>query len=75
MAKAEREILTVAGREVSISNPRKVLFPAAGFTKMDHHMALYETPEKAIREEGGRYASVVADEIRRWIVETKPAQR
>ena len=43
--------------------------------KMDHHMALYETPEKAIREEGGRYASVVADEIRRWMSAVKPAQR
>src|SRR3954471_24127511 len=27
MAKPEREILTAAGREVAISNPRKVLFP------------------------------------------------
>jgi DNA ligase D-like protein (predicted polymerase) len=31
----EREMLTVAGREVSISNPRKVLFPQAGLTKLD----------------------------------------
>ena len=31
----EREILTVAGREVAISNPDKVLFPAAGHTKRD----------------------------------------
>ena len=29
------EILTVAGREVAISNPRKVLFPQAGYTKLD----------------------------------------
>ena len=35
MADAEREILTVAGREVAISNPQKVLFPAAGYTKLD----------------------------------------
>src|SRR3954462_1435553 len=33
--KPERELLTVAGREVAISNPRKVLFPQAGYTKLD----------------------------------------
>jgi bifunctional non-homologous end joining protein LigD len=31
----EREILTVAGRAVAISNPRKILFPEAGYTKLD----------------------------------------
>jgi bifunctional non-homologous end joining protein LigD len=31
----EQEILTVAGREVAISNPAKVLFPQAGHTKLD----------------------------------------
>jgi DNA ligase D-like protein (predicted polymerase) len=31
----ERELLTVAGREIAISNPRKVLFPQAGYTKLD----------------------------------------
>jgi DNA ligase D-like protein (predicted polymerase) len=35
MAKPEREVLTVAGREVAITNPRKVLFPQAGHTKLD----------------------------------------
>jgi bifunctional non-homologous end joining protein LigD len=35
MAKTEQEILTVAGRDVPISNPRKVLFPEAGYTKLD----------------------------------------
>ena len=43
--------------------------------KMDHHIALYESPEKAFREEGGRYASLVAEEIRRWIASVKPALR
>ena len=33
--KSDRELLTVGGREVSISNPRKVLFPDAGYTKLD----------------------------------------
>ena len=32
---AEHEVVTVAGREVTISNPRKVLFPQAGYTKLD----------------------------------------
>ena len=31
----EREILDIGGREVAISNPRKVLFPQAGYTKLD----------------------------------------
>ena len=36
MAKSEpHEILTVGEREVSISNPQKVLFPVAGHTKLD----------------------------------------
>ena len=35
MAKPEQEILTVAGREVVITNPRKVLFPLTGHTKLD----------------------------------------
>src|SRR5215216_6167205 len=32
---ARKEVLEVSGREVSISNPDKVYFPRAGFTKMD----------------------------------------
>jgi bifunctional non-homologous end joining protein LigD len=31
----EQEVLSVAGREVAISNPHKVLFPQAGHTKLD----------------------------------------
>ena len=33
--RAEQELLTVAGREVAISNPGKVLFPQTGYTKLD----------------------------------------
>ena len=29
------ETLTVAGRDVTVTNPGKVLFPEAGFTKLD----------------------------------------
>lgn len=36
MAKASaREVLTVAGREVTITSPDKILFPQAGHTKLD----------------------------------------
>jgi DNA ligase D-like protein (predicted polymerase) len=35
MARPEQEILSAAGREIAISNPRKVLFPQAGYTKLD----------------------------------------
>jgi bifunctional non-homologous end joining protein LigD len=34
-AGTEHELLTVAGREIAISNPGKVLFPQAGCTKLD----------------------------------------
>jgi DNA ligase D-like protein (predicted polymerase) len=33
--RAEQELVTAAGRDIPISNPRKVLFPQAGHTKMD----------------------------------------
>jgi DNA primase len=32
---ARSETLEVAGREVTISNPEKVFFPKAGYTKLD----------------------------------------
>ena len=36
MAKREeKETLEIDGREVPVSNPRKILFPAAGHTKLD----------------------------------------
>ena len=54
MAKPEREILTVAGREVAISNPRKVLFPEAGFTKMDLVRYYLAVADGALRGSGGR---------------------
>ena len=30
-----KEILEIAGREINVSNPQKVYFPDAGFTKLD----------------------------------------
>src|SRR2546425_7574500 len=51
---AEREILTVAGREVAISNPDKVLFPEAGYTKLDLARYYLAVADGALRAAGGR---------------------
>src|SRR3954464_8833308 len=53
-SKEERETLTVAGREVSISNPRKVLFPAAGHTKLDLARYYLAVADGALRGAGNR---------------------
>jgi bifunctional non-homologous end joining protein LigD len=50
----ERELLTVAGREVSISNPRKVLFPQPGYTKLDLARYYLAVADGALRGAGGR---------------------
>ena len=51
---AEREILAVAGREVAISNPGKVLFPGTGHTKLDLARYYVAVAEGALRGAGGR---------------------
>src|SRR5256885_10223526 len=53
-ARAEHELLTVAGREVAISNPRKVLFPAAGYTKLDLARYYLAVAPGACQGAGGR---------------------
>jgi DNA ligase D-like protein (predicted polymerase) len=50
----ERELLTVAGRDVPISNPRKVLFPQRGYTKLDLARYYLAVSEGALRGAGGR---------------------
>jgi len=50
----EREIVNVAGREVAISNPRKVLFPKAGYTKLDLARYYLAVADGALRGAGGR---------------------
>jgi DNA ligase D-like protein (predicted polymerase) len=50
----ERELLTVAGREVAISNPRKVLFPQPGYTKLDLARYYLAVADGALRAAGGR---------------------
>src|SRR2546426_10198226 len=51
---AEREVLTVAGREVAISNPGKVLFPQPGHTKLDLARYYLAVSEGALGAPGGR---------------------
>ena len=48
------EILRVAGREVSVSNPDKVLFPEKGYTKLDLARYYIAVAEGALRGAGGR---------------------
>jgi bifunctional non-homologous end joining protein LigD len=52
--KAESEVLIVAGREVAVSNPRKVLFPTAGHTKLDLVRYFLAVADGALRGAGGR---------------------
>jgi bifunctional non-homologous end joining protein LigD len=51
---AEQELLTVAGRDVAISNPRKVLFPQPGYTKLDLVQYYLAVAEGALGAAGGR---------------------
>jgi bifunctional non-homologous end joining protein LigD len=50
----DREPLTVAGREVALSNPGKVLFPDAGHTKLDLARYYIAVADGALRGAGGR---------------------
>src|SRR5438309_8006650 len=50
----EKGILTVAGRDIAISNPTKVLFPQAGHTKLDLVRYYLAVADGALRGAGGR---------------------
>lgn len=50
----EPEVVTVGGRTVAISNPDKVLFPAAGYTKRDLIRYYLAVAEGALRAAGNR---------------------
>ncbi|MBC7945861.1 MAG: DNA polymerase domain-containing protein [Burkholderiales bacterium] len=52
--KSETEILLIDGREIAISNPRKVLFPEPGYTKLDVVRYYLAVSEGALRGAGGR---------------------
>jgi DNA ligase D-like protein (predicted polymerase) len=52
--KTESEVLRIGGREVAVSNPRKVLFPEAGHTKLDIVQYFLAVADGALRAAGGR---------------------
>jgi bifunctional non-homologous end joining protein LigD len=53
-SRTEHELLVVAGREVAISNPHKVLFPQAGYTKIDLVRYYLAVADGALQGAGGR---------------------
>ena len=50
----EREVLSCGGRDIAITNPRKVLFPDAGVTKLDLAHYYLAVSDGALRGSGGR---------------------
>src|SRR5687768_198360 len=52
--KPQHELLSVAGREVAVSNPAKVLFPEAGITKLDLVRYYLAVADGALRAAGDR---------------------
>src|SRR3954465_11497052 len=54
MAKPERELLTIGGREIVITSPRKILFPEAGYTKHDLVHYYLAVADAALAGSGGR---------------------
>jgi bifunctional non-homologous end joining protein LigD len=50
----ESEFLQVEGREIAVSNPQKVLFPEAGYTKLDLVRYYLAVAEGALRGAGAR---------------------
>ena len=53
-SKTAQEILVAGDREVSITNPAKVLFPQAGYTKLDLAHYYLAVADGALRAAGGR---------------------
>ena len=53
-AERESEVLTVGDRDVTISNPAKILFPEAGHTKLDLARYYLAVAAGALRGSGGR---------------------
>ena len=53
-APVEQEILRLNGRDVTVTNPRKVLFPEAGLTKLDLVRYYLAVADGALGAAGGR---------------------
>jgi bifunctional non-homologous end joining protein LigD len=68
-SKGEQELLVVDGREVTITNPRKVLFPEPKHTKLDLVQYYLAVADGALRGAGGRpnmlvrYPNGIGDEF------------
>ena len=54
MPRAEAELVVVAGREIAVSNPDKVLFPKLKYTKLDLVRYYLAVADGALRGAGGR---------------------
>jgi bifunctional non-homologous end joining protein LigD len=54
VGKTEQEVIVVSGREIAVSNPRKVLFPQTGYTKLDVVRYYLAVAEGALRCAGDR---------------------
>src|SRR5262245_37639966 len=50
----DHELIVVAGREVSVSNPQKILFPKPKHTKLDLVRYYLAVADGALRGAGGR---------------------
>jgi bifunctional non-homologous end joining protein LigD len=67
--RGEPELVVVDGREISISNPSKVLFPEPGYTKLDLVRYYLAVADGALRGAGGRpnmlvrYPNGIGDEF------------
>jgi DNA ligase D-like protein (predicted polymerase) len=53
-SKAPTEVVELNGREVAVTNPHKVLFPDAGYTKLDLVNYYLAVADGALRGAGGR---------------------
>jgi bifunctional non-homologous end joining protein LigD len=53
-ARKDQELITIGDREVTISNPAKILFPQAGFTKLDLVRYYLAVAPGALRGSGNR---------------------
>ena len=53
-SRTERELLSVEGREIAVTNPRKILFPEAGLTKLDLVRYYLAIARGALRAAGDR---------------------
>jgi DNA primase len=53
-AREEPEAVAIAGRNIPVSNPHKVLFPKAGYTKLDVARYFISVAPGALQGAGGR---------------------